>query len=458
MASSRKSKLSSLPIRVEEILRGQIKPGNHLIVALSGGMDSVVLIDLLSKLSAKMQFTLSAVHIDHGISANSNGWAQFSRKLCRSLGIPLKTTKLKLKRGPGVNLESLARDARYQVFSSLRADYVVLAQHLDDQAETLLLQLLRGSGARGLSAMPMVRSQPTGIGNHALPPSPRILRPLLEIPQSEIESYAKEHQLSWITDESNADTSFDRNFLRHEILPILGERFPSYRTTFLRTSRHLSEASSMMDELAESDSERCTLSGKIQIEGLRTLTLPRAKNLLRYTLGEMGAILPSTLKLDEILRQLLSSSPSTKPHLTFGMTEIRCFKGAIHIRPLSAVADTEWQLSWNGEKKLIIPERGGTISFSRRKSAGISLSKLMTEESITIRPRRGGERLCPDRNRPRRSLKNLLQEASLPPWERSILPLLFGGESLVWAPGIGIDCDFQATAGEMGLVVQWNRE
>ena len=163
MASSRKLKLSSLPIRVEEILRGQIEPGNHLIVALSGGMDSVVLIDLLSKLSAKMQFTLSAVHIDHGISVNSNGWAQFSRKLCRSLGISLKTTKLKLKRGPGVNLESVARDARYQVFSSLRADYVVLAQHLDDQAETLLLQLLRGSGARGLSAMPMVRSQPTGI-------------------------------------------------------------------------------------------------------------------------------------------------------------------------------------------------------------------------------------------------------------------------------------------------------
>jgi tRNA(Ile)-lysidine synthase len=281
MASSRKLKLSSLPIRVEEILRGQIEPGNHLIVALSGGMDSVVLIDLLSKLSAKMQFTLSAVHIDHGISVNSNGWTQFSRKLCRSLSIPLKTTKLKLKRGPGVNLESVARDARYQVFSSLRADYVVLAQHLDDQAETLLLQLLRGSGARGLSAMPMVRSQSTGIGDHASTPSPRILRPLLEIPQSEIESYAEEHQLSWIIDESNADTSFDRNFLRHEILPILGERFPSYRTTFMRTSRHLSEASSLMDELAESDSERCTLSGKIQVEGLRTLTLPRAKNLLR---------------------------------------------------------------------------------------------------------------------------------------------------------------------------------
>ena len=458
MASSRKPKLSSLPIRVEEILREHIKPGNHLIVALSGGMDSVVLIDLLSKLSAKMQFTLSAAHVDHGISVNSNDWTQFSRKICRSLGIPLKIAKLKIKRGPGINLESVARDARYQVFGSLKADYVVLAQHLDDQAETLLLQLLRGSGARGLSAMPMVRDQSTGIGSPASTRSQRILRPLLEVPRSEIESYAEEHQLSWITDESNADTSFDRNFLRHEILPILGERFPSYRTTFLRTSRHLSEASSLMDEMAELDSARCTLSGKIQVEGLRTLTLPRAKNLLRYTLGEMGAILPSTLKLDEILRQLLSSRPDTKLHLTFGTTEIRCFKGAIHIRPLSAVVDTEWQLSWNGEKKLIIPERGGTIRFSQQKSTGISLSKLMAEEFIIIRPRRGGERLCPDPNRPRRSLKNLLQEASLPPWERSILPLLFGGESLIWAPGIGIDCDFQATAGEMGLVVQWDRE
>ena len=456
MASSRKSKLSSLSSRAEKVLRGQIEPENHLIVALSGGVDSVVLLDLLATLSGKMQFTLSAVHDNHGISANADKWGKFCRDLCRTLDIPLKIARLTISREPGVSLEAAARDARYQVFGKLTADYVVLAQHLDDQAETLLLQLLRGAGTKGLGAMPVVRKQSSGIRRQASDPAPRILRPLLEMPRSEIETYARNNQLHWITDESNADVSFDRNFLRHEIFPVLEQRFPSYRTTFLRASRHLAEASSLLDELAEADGNNCSVAGKLQVEGLRKLDSPRAKNLLRHTLAQQGVTLPSTVKLEEILRQLLSSRPNAKLHIAFGNTEIRCFKGVLHVRPLATPTATAWQLAWHGEKRLLIAELGGTISFSPRKSAGVNLSRLM-ENPVTIRLRQGGERLRPDCKRPRRSLKNLLQEATLPPWEREALPLLFSGEHLVWVPGIGIDCEFQATAGEPGLVVKWQQ-
>jgi tRNA(Ile)-lysidine synthase len=265
--------------------------------------------------------------------------------------------------------------------------------------------------------------------------------------------------LQWVTDESNEDVSFDRNFLRHEFFPLLEKRFPSYRTTFLRASRHMAEASDLLDELAEADSRECTVPGKLHIEDLRKLSFPRARNLLRYTLAQQGAILPSTTKLEEILRQLLSSRPDAKLRVIFGNTEVRCFRGMVHVRNRHISRPDElpvvdWQVPWHGEKQLIIAELGGTLIFAHDRGMGINLQKL-SEHPVTIRPRHGGERLRPDRKRPRRSLKNLLREASLPSWEREMLPLIFSGEHLVCVPGIGVNSDFQATAGEAGIVIQW---
>lgn len=436
------------------MLRERIQPGDHLVVALSGGVDSVVLLDLLAALSVQMQFTLSAVHVNHGISANAGKWSKFCRDLCRLKGIPLKIIRLKISREPGVSLEAAARDARYRIFGKLKGDYVVLAQHLDDQAETLLLQLLRGAGVKGLGAMPVIRNPAPGVANDLLCRGPRILRPMLDVSRREIEDYARGNELAWISDESNDDVSFDRNFLRHEFFPLLEKRFPSYRTTFLRASRHMAEASGLLDELAEADSRNCIVSGKLQIEGLRELSFPRARNVLRYTLAQQGAILPSTAKLEEILRQLLSARIGSKLHIVFGNAEIRCFRGAIHVRNANPFPDMEWRLAWHGEKQLVIGDLGGILRFTPRKGLGINLQKL-TESAVTIRMRQGGERLRLDSSRPRRSLKNLLREASLPPWERETLPLMFSGEHLVWVPGIGVDCSFRAAAGEPGLMVEW---
>ena len=453
MANSRKLKLSSILSRVENILREQVQRNDHLVIGLSGGVDSVLLLSILTSLIVQLGFTLSALHVNHGISPNANKWEKFCLDLCSAHGIPIKIAKLKVSRLSGTSLEAVARDARYQIFRKLKADYVILAQHLDDQAETLLLQMLRGAGVKGLGAMPVVRNQISEVG--ALDTGPRILRPLLNVSRSEIEDYAQKNKLCWITDESNNDVSFDRNFLRHKIFPVLEKRFPSYRTTFLRTSRHMAEAGCLLDELAEYDRKECIISNKLQIEELRKLSFPRARNLLRYSFAQQGVILPSAVKLEDILGQLLSSRLDTKLHIMFGDTEIRCFRGSIHVRRASVLPNKKWKFVWKGEKQLAIAELRGSVRFMCKKGRGINLQKLK-EGPVIIRFRLGGERIRPDCNRPRRSLKNLLQEASFPLWERESLPLLFSGEHLVWAPGIGVDCGFQAGVSDLGLIVSWH--
>ncbi|MDH5553361.1 MAG: tRNA lysidine(34) synthetase TilS, partial [Nitrosomonas sp.] len=269
MAHSRKSKSNSLLDHLEETLHAHVKPNDHLIVALSGGIDSIVLLDALASYSKPMRFSLSATHVNHGISENASYWSEFCSQLCSTINIPISVTQLNVKSAPGQSLEAAARDARYRVFNHLAANYIVLAQHKDDQAETLFLQLLRGAGVKGLAAMPVIRKQTSNT-------APQILRPLLQVSRREIENYAKQNQLSWIEDESNENTRFNRNFLRHEIFPQLEKRYPSYKTTFLRASRHLAEASALLDELAMLDQKNCSQAKKIQIDRLARLSLPRA--------------------------------------------------------------------------------------------------------------------------------------------------------------------------------------
>ncbi len=447
MAHLRKPKSNNIFDSTKTVLSTYIKQDNHVIVALSGGIDSIVLLDMLNSLSKPMQFTLSAVHVDHGISQNAGQWCKFCCNLCNTLHIPITITHLKIRKEPGISLEATARHARYQVFNHLLADYVVLGQHQDDQAETLLLQLLRGAGTRGLAAMPVARKQESD-------KAPQILRPMLDVSRSSIQQYAKEKKLNWINDESNENITFDRNFLRHEIFPLLKKRYPTYQKTFLRASQHLAEASHLLDELAELDNRKCMTEGKLQIECLRKLNHPRAKNLLRYTLSQQGKSLPSTKKMADILQQLLTVGTDTKLHIPFGNIEFRCYKGIVNILPRRVIPDNGSLFIWHGEKQLVLNQLNGSIKFSHNKNSGIDLEKL-NKNLVTIRLRSGGERFRPDCKRPRRRLKNLFQEALIPPWERNALPLLFSGEQLVWVPGIGIECEFQTTPGETGLVPTW---
>jgi tRNA(Ile)-lysidine synthase len=447
MANSRKSRQNTILERVESILREYVSEQDHLVVALSGGIDSVVLLHVLHALARSMAFRLSALHVEHGISPFAAQWSDFCQNQCNTLGVSLQIFRLQVKKTPQVSLEAAARQARYQVFKHIEADYIVLAQHQDDQVETVLLQLLRGAGVKGLGGMPIVRKlNPTG--------SVRLLRPLLEVTRETIVQYARQHHLNWVMDESNDDIMFNRNFLRHRIFPLLESRFPAYRQTLSRASHHLGEASHLLDELAETDGKLTMIGDNLHIDGLRQLSLPRAKNLLRYVFSQQEVTQPSTVKLEEILRQLLSAGADTQLHLVFGDMEVRCFKGRVKIQPKRVQPEITAPLVWQGESYWILEPLKGAIECVHQEGTGINPHKL-TENTVTARLRTGGERFQPDCKRPRRSLKKILQEALLPPWERDALPLLFSGEQLVWVPGIGVDCAFQAAAGELGVVLTW---
>jgi len=470
MASSRKSSRSKrdsrdLGAHIAAHLVDIVKPSDRLVVGLSGGVDSVVLLDCLKRVARRLRVRVSALHVNHQLSPNARQWSAFCRRLCRARGIPFAGVKVEVPRGD--SLEAAARAARYAVFERQAADYVVLAHHQDDQVETLLLQLLRGAGVKGLAAMPFLRKEGRGsrVEGTTLAtrlsspdtrhPSPGILRPLLEVTRAEILDYAKRRGLKWVEDESNQEIYYQRNFLRREVLPIIARRFPAYRSTIARAARHLAEAAQLLDELAASDAAGHVESGALAVEALRRLPPARARNLLRYFLGSCGVAMPGAERLDEALRQALTAKQDARVSVQLGDFTVRRHAGRLHVVRASGAPPARYEKRWRGEKEITLPELGGVLAFARARGQGISLARLRGR-AVTIRVRRGGERLQPDCRRPRRSLKNLLQEARIPPWQRERLPLIFCEDELVWVPGVGVGCAFQASRREPALRPAWN--
>jgi tRNA(Ile)-lysidine synthase len=307
-------------------------------------------------------------------------------------------------------LEAAAREARYAAFAKAKADCLALAHNLDDQAETVLMNLLRGAGARGASGMP-VRAR---FGEKTL------WRPLLGTTRSEIQAYARRHALEWIEDESNADESLTRNFIRRRVAPLLETKFPGWKESLARAARHFSRK-----EVG-------------------------AEELLRHYLHSKGLKAPSEAKLLEMLKQLTSGSSRTE--VVHDGATLRTYRGKLFLD--SSLSSQFSPVQWRGETLLKLPELGGELRFRQARGKGIALE----HQPLNVRLRSGGERLQPDARRPRRTLKNLFQEAGVPPWERERLPLLYRGDDLVWVPGLGIDARFQAPSGTPGLVPQWRRK
>ena len=458
MASTRKLPPSkALLERVSAVLGRHVCRGDRLVAGLSGGIDSVVMLDLLRRAAAKMRFEIAALHVNHQINPAAAKWARFCGAYCRQLGIGLTVVKVNVPRE--ASLEAAARNARYAVFARLPADFVALAHNLDDQAETVLLQLLRGAGVKGLSAMPVLRGDARGQGKeekkrhvlHASPLAPSILRPLLDITRAEIEAYARARKLRWVEDDSNANTGFDRNFMRHRLLPVIAERYPAYRKTLARASRNFAEAAVLLDELASIDMPNA--AAHLKITDLRALTTARAKNALRYFLGTHSVTMPNETRLAECVRQV-QEPRATGIAIDLGAHELRRFGSELRVVPKTPVPSADFRRQWQGEARLALPELGATLLMKKSRGSGLSLAKLQTA-AVTVRLRTGGERLRPDAKRPRRSLKNLLQEARLPPWLRARLPLLYCGDTLVYVPGIGIDTAFGARSGEPAVEPQW---
>ncbi|MDB5808697.1 MAG: tilS [Betaproteobacteria bacterium] len=459
MANTRKSPPNkTLLQRIGAVLGRHVRRGDRLVAGLSGGIDSVVMLDLLHRVAKTHRFELAALHVNHQINPRADRWASFCRAYCRRLGVALTVVKVRVPRE--ASFEGAARAARYAAFAALPANFVAVAHNLDDQAETVLMQLLRGAGVKGASAMPVLRRMDQGLKiEPGLPDSrssmrnPSVLRPLLEVTRAEIEAYAAARKLTWVDDDSNADISFDRNFVRHRLLPVIAERYPAYRQTLSRASRHFAEAAQLLDELARGDMQ--IVSG-LKISLLAALPIARAKNALRYFLALQGVRMPNEARLAECIRQLQKPGGANTV-IDLDGHQLRAFKGDLRVVRHSPqpAAGSSW--SWCGESRLVVPELGAALVMKKSRGSGISLAKLQLAP-VTVRLREGGERFRPDARRPRRSLKNLLQEARLPPWLRSRLPLLYCGETLVYVPDIGIDADFGAQAGEPGIEPKWEQE
>ena len=457
MGNSRKTDSNTLLEHVAHALSPVLSAGSSVVLGLSGGVDSVVLLHLLRQISSRDGWQLSALHVHHGISPHADAWAAFCEELCNHQSVTLRIEHVNLTPLRHLGIEAAARTLRHAALARHPSDFIALAHHQDDQAETLLLQLLRGAGTRGVSGMPVLKHR-QGV--------PALLRPLLDIPRSTLLDYAQQHELSWVEDESNHDDAYPRNFMRHRVLPILEQRFPAYRTTLTRSARHFAEASELLDDLARQDapdiftssmqeSECETKKLVLEVAPLLALSPARAKNLLRYFIAARGAAMPDSTLLSEILRQLGTARLDSLVCIDWQGWQIRRYRKHVYILP-TLPPPIEFNVTWRGEAEISLPQHHGMLHFESALGQGISLEKLKSS-TMEIRPRRGGEKMRPDAARPLRTLKNLLQEHGVLPWQRDVLPLLFYGDDLVCVPGVTIACAYQALANEPGLLVRWKQ-
>ncbi len=443
MASSRKSSFD-LTERVADALSPLLPAGSAILLGLSGGVDSVVLLHVLQKLSLRYSWRLSALHVHHGINPKADVWAAFCTDLCALHGISLQVEYVNIAPLRSLGIEAAARKLRHAALAQQPVDFIALAHHLDDQAETLLLQLLRGAGVRGASAMPAIKHRAN---------VPTLLRPLLDVARSLLLEYAQHHALQWVEDESNADDTYPRNFLRHRILPLLEQRFPAYRKTLLRSAQHFAEATELLDELAQQDAELAMADNRLDIRQLRVFGVIRGKNLLRYFLAAQGAPIPDSTRLQEMQRQLCNARPDAQVCIDWQEWQMRRYRDHAYTMP-ALPPPVDFTVIWHGETEILLPPPHGALHFSHTIGHGISLAKLHLGIA-KIRSRHGGENIRVDAARPQRGLKNLLQEHEMLPWQRDLLPLLFCDADLVCVPGIAIANTYRTQPDEAGVVVVW---
>lgn len=450
----------------------------HLLLALSGGVDSVTLLHALKACQAMANFTLSAMHVHHGLSPHADDWLQSCQSLCHSRSIPFYYERVTLDVSDGLGVEAIARAARYQALRQTQlavgAHAIVTAHHVQDQAETLLLQLLRGAGVKGLSAMAEWDAHTCR------------WRPWLTVTKEDILNEALTHQLHWVEDESNASMRYDRNFLRHEVLPQLRQRYPQVDLSFARAAHHLAEAQVLLDIMAQQDMVTCELEStwggqSLSMQAMQALGEVRAKNMLRSWIAQQCLLMPSTAQLQAYWQQLQSVKSDRYLHLPLYATPgkasafLHHYQGRLYcISPPPNLPDVPF--IWSGEAS----QRWGgwQVQFTLVKGRGISLQKLgvspaaitlfkryrqpfqlPSELQLQLHKRLGGESLQPDLKRPTRSLKTIFQMLAIPPWQRAYQALVSvhlnqASSTLIGLLPHTIDGHWQAGRNAFGLVIE----
>jgi len=428
-------------------------PKAHCLwVAYSGGLDSHVLLATLTRLRTQLipMPQLRAIHVHHGLHSQADQWVIHCQQVCADLKVPLTVLRVMVSPQARESLEACAREARYAAFAAqLQADDIILtAHHADDQAETVLLQLLRGAGVAGLAAMPSLHPFASGW----------LARPLLNVTRAALQTYAEREQFTWIEDASNQDTRFDRNFLRHSIMPLLQQRWYGVNQVLGRAAHHQAEAQTLLNELAVQDLAHChqTVHTAVQacsalaIPALKTLSSARQRNVLRYWLKQQQLNVPSAAQLAQILTQVIEAAADRQPLVQWTGAEVRRHQSCLVAMPNLPTIPLDTHLNWS-DLAQPLPLPYGQLHASLQIAQGID-PQIITEP-LQIRYRQGGEVWQWQGHR--RSLKKCLQTVRLFPWHRALLPLIYHGDMLVAVPALGVHDAFQAKGQAHGWVVEW---
>jgi tRNA(Ile)-lysidine synthase len=413
-------------------------PPGPVAVACSGGADSCTLLHALAASAQARMRGLRVLHVDHGLHADSSRWAAHCATLAASLGLPIDVRVVTVDRQRGTGLEEAARSARLAAFAAaLRpGEFLALAQHRDDQAETVLLKLLRGAGPEGLGGMRALRACGHGW----------LWRPLLDLPKSALQDYARRHNLAWIDDPSNAQTHLDRNFLRVEILPRLRDRWPEVEKPLAHSAQWFRAAADFID--AEARKALARLQGidasTLAWRGWLALDDALRDPVLRLWLRDLGLDEPSHLHLAELERQLREAEPDRMPCVAYAQTELRRYRDLLYgMRPVPS-APAQWQSEWRGES-LLLPA-GGTLFTQPETAFAVSLRVSFRAASVRIKPAGGAHT---------RELRLLLQEAGVPPWQRDHIPLVWRGAELLAVGDLVLSDAGETFCDEHGLRFAW---
>ena len=401
---------------------------------------------------------IRAVHVNHGLNVDADAWSQHCAAVCSALVLPCQILHVNAKPQSGESPEAAARAARYQAIIALMdaGDVLLTAHHQDDQAETLLLQLLRGAGPHGLAAMPA--HTPLGQG--------WLARPLLDVTVAELADYAAQHKLSWVEDPSNIDTSFERNYLRHNIMPHLKQQWPAVTRTLSRAAAHAAEAANLLDTFADSDMQHVQgpTPDTLSVSGLLKLDEACQRNVLRRWFKRLNLAVPTTVHLQHIQHDILNAAADSIPRVGWRSahdksTEVHCDKGAearryrdlIYAMPRLSAHNPNVTLTWDMRQPLALTGVG-TFTATPASGAGMKTS-LLASQSVAVRFRQGGERCRPAGRGHTHELRKLFQERGVPPWQRDRLPLIYVGDELAAVAHLWVCEPFQAAHNEPGMVV-----
>jgi tRNA(Ile)-lysidine synthase len=414
----------------------------RLVIAFSGGLDSTVLLHALSVSSDVHGKSLLAVYIDHGLHEDSVRWGDHCEEFSRSLEVEFRRLEVDVMTDAGKGTEAAARSARYDVFRSLirEGDWLLSAHHKDDQAETLLLNLMRGSGPAGLAGIGEV--QPFG--------SAWLVRPLLPFSQRDLRNYATQHELSWVDDPSNEDQQFDRNYLRHEVLPRLEKRWPEVADRLRQSAVLAGEAATMLDQLGDYDLQALgNRPDRLSLDALRALPSERQRNVIRYVVRELGLPAPPATQLRSIVADLLPAREDAQPLVQWKGAEVRRYRDQVYVLPENK--------STPDGLALPMPVTGidlgaGMGELELAQDAAQGLAGQVIDAGLEVRFRSGGEEIKTVGQSHTKKLKKLLQDEGIVPWMRDRLPLLYSDGQLVAVADLWIA---SGAASEPGVAVRW---